>query len=122
MNVKPGLPLGLEPEIGAQDALAPLHPGDGFVLFTDALYEARAARGTTGEAAPEHFGLARISQLVTALPGAEPADVVSRLREAAETFTEDALTDDLCIVAFRSQSASAPTARPGLTSRLARGH
>jgi PAS domain S-box-containing protein len=117
MNVKHGLPLGLEPETGAHDALAPLHPGEGFVLFTDALYEARAARGTPGEAAPEHFGLARISQLVAGLPGADPADVVSSLRKAAETFTEGALTDDLCIVAFRSQPASAPTAWPGLTTR-----
>ena len=118
MNVKPGLPLGLEPQTGAQDALAPLHAGDGFVLFTDALYEARAARGITGEAAPEHFGLARISQLVAGLRGADPADVVASLREAAETFTDGALTDDLCIVAFRSDPAPAPTARPGLQASV----
>jgi PAS domain S-box-containing protein len=100
--VKTGLPLGLEPETGAHEALGPLLPGDGFVLFTDGLYEARAGA--------EHFGLGRIGDVVAGLPGAEPVDVVRALRAAVEAFADGALTDDLCIVAFRAQEARGPTA------------
>jgi sigma-B regulation protein RsbU (phosphoserine phosphatase) len=117
VRLKPGLPLGLEPEIGAQEALAPLHPGDGFVLFTDALYEARAGGSVAGGAASERFGLARIGALVASLPGADPADVVRALREAAEAFTDGALTDDLCILAFRSEAARASVPGRGLAIR-----
>ncbi len=106
--VKPGLPLGLQPELFAPEALAPLHPGDGFVVFTDALYEARGRAGGGRGTAAEHFGLARIGDLVAGLRGAEPADVVRALREAAEAFSDGALTDDLCILAFRSQPATEP--------------
>jgi sigma-B regulation protein RsbU (phosphoserine phosphatase) len=117
VSVKPGLPLGLEPEVGAQDAREPLRPGDGFVVFTDGLYEARAAAPGAGGAQVEHFGLPRIGELVAALPGAEPDDVVQALREAAEAFTEGLLTDDLCILAFRAQ----PVASPRLPIRPSRG-
>ena len=67
--VKTGLPLGLEPETGAHEALGPLLPGDGFVLFTDGLYEARAGRGGAHGAESEHFGLTRIADIVGRLPG-----------------------------------------------------
>jgi PAS domain S-box-containing protein len=106
MSVKPGLPLGLEVQTGAQEAVEPLQPGDGFVLFTDGLYEARAPEGTEAE----HFGLERIGDVVAGLPGAEPAEVVRALRAAAETFAADGLTDDLCIVAFRAQGTREPSA------------
>jgi len=114
--VKTGLPLGLEPETGAQEALGPLLPGDGFVVFTDALYEARG-----GGAEPEHFGLGRIGDVLAGLPGAEPAEVVRALRGAAEALTDGALTDDLCIVAFRSQPTRAPTAARRRPVRAPRG-
>ena len=103
VSVRPGLPLGLEPELRAPEAVVPLGRGDGFVLFTDGLYEARAGDGTT-----KHFGLARIGDLVAELPGAEPAQVVHTLREAVETFSDGDLADDLCILAFRSQAIRAP--------------
>jgi serine phosphatase RsbU (regulator of sigma subunit) len=123
--VKTGLPLGLEPETGAHEALGQLLPGDGFVVFTDGLYEARAGRGGAGGAESEHFGLPRIGDIVAGLPGAQPAEVVRALRAAAEAFTDGALTDDLCIVAFRSEPARAPTVarrrpiRPGRAEREA---
>jgi sigma-B regulation protein RsbU (phosphoserine phosphatase) len=101
VGAKPGLPLGLERELGARETIVPLGRGDGFVLFTDALYEARS---TAPDGAPEHFGLDRIGELVASLPGAEPAEVVRALRAAVEAFTDGALTDDLCVVAFRFET------------------
>jgi PAS domain S-box-containing protein len=101
VSAKPGLPLGLEPELGARETVVPLGPGDGFVLFTDGLYEARES-GPDG--AREHFGLDRIRDLVAGLPGAEPAEEVRALRGAVEAFTDGALTDDLCVVAFRYET------------------
>jgi PAS domain S-box-containing protein len=108
VQLKPGLPLGLEAETGAREAVVAMRDGDGFVLFTDGLYEARAAGSEARGATAEHFGIARISELVAALPHAEPDDVVRALRQEVETFTDGDLTDDLCIVAFRSQPARAP--------------
>jgi PAS domain S-box-containing protein len=110
VRLKPGLPLGLEAETGAREAIVPLREGDGFVLFTDGLYEARAGGDETRGASAEHFGIARISELVAGLPAAEPDDVVRALRQAVETFTDGDLTDDLCIIAFRSQPTLAPPA------------
>jgi serine phosphatase RsbU (regulator of sigma subunit)/PAS domain-containing protein len=106
VRAKTGLPLGLEAEVGAKEVLAPLHPGDGFVLFTDGLYEARAANAET-----QHFGLDRIGDVVAGLPGAAPDEVVGALRAAVETFAGGAPTDDMCIVAFRAQGTRAPAAR-----------
>jgi serine phosphatase RsbU (regulator of sigma subunit) len=106
VSVKPGLPLGLEAQTGAREAVGPLPPGEGFVVFTDGLYEARAP----DDSGSEHFGLGRIGEVVSGLSGAEPSDVVGALRGAAETFTDGTLTDDLCIVAFRAQGSRAPVA------------
>jgi PAS domain S-box-containing protein len=101
VSVKPGLPLGLEPELGARETVVPLGRGDGFVLFTDALYEARSG---ARDGQSEHFGLDRIGELVAGLAAAEPAEVVRALRGEVETFTDGALTDDLCVVAFRFEA------------------
>jgi serine phosphatase RsbU (regulator of sigma subunit)/PAS domain-containing protein len=112
VRVTPGLPLGLEPESGAHEVLAPLHPGDGFLLFTDALFEARSAGGGAPGAPAEHFGIGRIGDLVAGMRGAEPAVIVRGLREAAEAFTGGALSDDLCILAFRAMGTPAPSPAP----------
>jgi serine phosphatase RsbU (regulator of sigma subunit) len=109
--VRRGLPLGLEREIDAQDAAAPLPPGAGFVLFTDGLSEARAPAGVAGPGGVVRFGVTRISELVAGLPGAAPAEVVRALREAAERFSNGALSDDLCILAVRATATREPAAR-----------
>jgi serine phosphatase RsbU (regulator of sigma subunit) len=107
VTVRPGLPLGLEPELRAQETAVPLRPGDGFVLFTDALYEASDGDG-------DRFGFVRIGDVVAELPDAEPDDVVRTLRAAVETFTDGSLADDLCILAFRTE----PTRASGSGWRL----
>ena len=104
MPVRPGLPLGLESATGATDATAPLPPGAGFVVFTDGLYE---VRGGAGEHEGAHFGLGRIGEIVRR-SGPDPHGVVRALREAAEEFGDGALTDDLCILAVRTESVAQP--------------
>jgi PAS domain S-box-containing protein len=100
LPVRVGLPLGLEAGLGAQDAVAPLPPGAGLLMYTDGLSEARALDG-----AADRFGTDRISELIAGLPDGEPEAVVEALRTAAERFSHGALADDLCILAVRATGA-----------------
>ena len=111
LDVRRGLPLGLEDAIGAEDGRAPLPPGAGFLLFTDGLSEARAPDGPSGPGAAARFGAARIGEIVAGLPGAGADDVVQALRGAAERFSHGAMADDLCIVAVRATGDRAHAAQ-----------
>jgi len=108
LDVRRGLPLGLERDIGAEDAVAPLAPGAGFVLFTDGLSEARAPDSAHAHAGAVRFGIDRIREVVAGRPGAAPEEVVRALREAAERLSEGALADDLCILAVRATGMREP--------------
>lgn len=115
----PGLPLGIDVELGCGPARSRLRPGEGLLLYTDGLSEARAP----GAAAPpagarrpasdggqqgDMLGADRIAALLAVLRGASPGDVVRRLRTAAEEFAGGALADDLCMVALRATGEAAP--------------
>lgn len=92
----PGLPLGVEERCAAVSAeRRPLHPAEGFVLFTDGLEDVRGPGG-------DRFGSARItSTLAEHLHAATPDAVVQGLKDAACRFGGGELDDDMCIVAVR---------------------
>ncbi|MFL5824998.1 MAG: PP2C family protein-serine/threonine phosphatase [Thermoleophilaceae bacterium] len=94
-GLRPSFPLGVEPELVCDIGEMSIEPGNGFLLFTDGLSEARRAGG-------ELFGTDRITTLVSGLSGSSPSEVVSRLRSAAEEFSGGHLPDDLCVVAARA--------------------
>jgi serine phosphatase RsbU (regulator of sigma subunit) len=95
-GAQPGFPLGLERDVGCtSNSQAGLEPGSGVLLFTDGLSEARRAGADV-------FGEARIVHtLNTKLEGRTPQEIVSSLRQEAETFAAGPLGDDLCMVALR---------------------
>jgi serine phosphatase RsbU (regulator of sigma subunit) len=94
-GLRPSFPLGVEPELVCEPGEMTIEPGNGFLLFTDGLSEARREGG-------ELFGTDRITTVVSGLSGRSPSEVVSRLRNEAEKFSGGHLPDDLCVVAARA--------------------
>lgn len=110
-GIGPGIPLGLEERVDCGRGELRLPVGDGVLLFTDGLTEAR--RPTSGaansgrardRAHPDLFGSKRIAAVLTEHRGEEPGEVVRALRSAAERFTGgEGLADDLCMVVVRAR-------------------
>jgi len=110
-GMRPGLPLGLDERVECSRADRSLDAGDGILLFTDGLTEARrpfsdvvAAGPARERPRPELFGDDRIAGVLAEHAGEETGDVVEALRTAAERFTGGGLADDLCMVAVRARS------------------
>ena len=95
-----GVPLGIELDVGARCHAAELAPGDGVLLFTDGLPEARAARPGTRRAPP--LGDARVQDAVRELRGAAPGTLVQDLRRRVTEHAGERLADDLCLLAARA--------------------
>ena len=109
-GIPPGLPLGVGQRVECGRADRALDAGDGILLFTDGLTEARQpfsdviASGRARERPrPELFGSDRIAAVLAEHAGEEPGNVVEALRSAAERFTGGDLADDLCMVAVRAR-------------------
>jgi serine phosphatase RsbU (regulator of sigma subunit) len=89
-----GAPLGLyvDPECveGAHHAA----PGDGVLLYTDGLTEARHDDGRL-------LGIDAVGATLRELEGRSPAQVVATLSSQAGQFAAGGLNDDLCLLAAR---------------------
>jgi sigma-B regulation protein RsbU (phosphoserine phosphatase) len=99
-----GMPLGVAVELDCTATTLHMGEGDGLLLYTDGLIEARRPGNGNGDAAREQFGSERVVALLAELRDAPPSRVVSELREAAESFSGGALDDDLCMVALRPRA------------------
>jgi serine phosphatase RsbU (regulator of sigma subunit) len=106
-NVRHGLPLGIEPTLAGETSTSRLAPGDGVLLFTDGLPEARTARDVQRH---ELFGEDAARDALRALNGAGPGEIVAALNEAALRHARGTPADDLCLVAVRLDAAA--TAQP----------
>jgi PAS domain S-box-containing protein len=95
-----GVPLGIEVDVGARSHEARLAPGEGLLLFTDGLPEARPARTDTRRA--PRFGDERVADALRELTGAPPRTVVEDLRERVADHAGGRLADDLCLLAARA--------------------
>ena len=89
-----GTPLGVRDSVSCRDAESALGTGDGVLLYTDGLTEAR--RGG------KLFGPERAQAVLRSLRGRPSAEVLARLRDDALAFCGDELADDLCLVALQS--------------------
>jgi serine phosphatase RsbU (regulator of sigma subunit) len=98
----PGLPLGVADRLGCATNRTTLAPGEGALLYTDGLTEARR-HSDGGET--EFFGDERIARLMSSMGRAHTTEVVDRVREEVRSFSAGSLSDDLCVVALR-RSAS----------------
>jgi phosphoserine phosphatase RsbU/P len=93
---KKGPPLGILPDAAWNMATLLLQPGDGIILYTDGIIEAR-------NSASEMFGPDRLNRLVRRYPDA-PVTLVRQIARAVENFSRGAgQSDDLTMVAFRKK-------------------
>jgi serine phosphatase RsbU (regulator of sigma subunit) len=86
-------PLGLSEELAWTTAAHHLTPGTGVLLYTDGVTEARHNG--------EQFGQARLAQIVQALGGQAPSEIVAAVTTEVHQFAATRLADDLCVVAAR---------------------
>jgi serine phosphatase RsbU (regulator of sigma subunit) len=86
-------PLGVSEELASTTAAHHLTPGTGVLLYTDGVTEARHNG--------EQFGQARLTQIVQALGGQAPSEVVAAVTTEVNQFAAAGMADDLCVVAAR---------------------
>jgi len=93
---KKGPPLGILPDAVWEMETCVLQPGDGVVLYTDGISEAR-------NPASELFGCSRLKRIVRRYPDA-PDTLVRQIARGVERFSHGAgQSDDLTMVAFRRE-------------------
>jgi phosphoserine phosphatase RsbU/P len=91
---KTGPPLGILPTAAWEVETFELQPGDGVILYTDGIIEARSP-------ASELFGFSRLKRIIRRYPDA-PVTLVRQIARAVEMFSHGAgQSDDLTMVAFR---------------------
>jgi len=99
----PGMPLGIEIDLGGTLAEVPLSPGEGVLLYTDGLIEARSP--TVPRVTAPRLGDERVREVLAEVRDADAGTVVDELHRAAAAHTRGRFADDLCIVAARATGA-----------------
>jgi serine phosphatase RsbU (regulator of sigma subunit) len=89
----PGPLIGLFAGTRVRDTALRLLPGDGIVLYTDGVIEARSG--------DEEFGTERLVELLGRNGTAEPSELVAAIETAVLDFQDGHLRDDTAIVALR---------------------
>ncbi|MCA1794188.1 MAG: serine/threonine-protein phosphatase [Desulfobacteraceae bacterium] len=91
---KKGPPLGILSSAVWEVETFALQPGDGVILYTDGVIEARNSTS-------ELFGFSRLNRIIRRYPD-DPVTLVRRIARAVELFShESGQSDDLTMVAFR---------------------
>ena len=93
-SVGAGQPLGLETELEVASASAPLLEGDGVLLYTDGILDAR-------DGSSERFGEDRLRSLVASYGRESATNLVERLRAALAEYAPVG-GDDVCLLAARN--------------------
>lgn len=108
-----GLLLGVFEDIGLEEGVVTLAPGDRVVLYTDGVTEARSPAG-------EFFGEERLEEELRALPAALSAEEIAvALRETVRTFSgTDDLEDDMTVVVLRVPERAAVAIAPPAAEAL----
>lgn len=88
-----GAPLGISPDPGCAEGSRRMTAGEGVLLYTDGLTEARHQH--------DFLGLDAVTATLAGLRSPSPAEAVAVLRTLAADFAYGALTDDLCLLAAR---------------------
>ena len=91
-----GRALGLGSTIGCTAVTEQLSPGAGILLYTDGLIEARGAQ--------TRYGINRTVGAIRDQTGTTPIELISHLIRDVQTFAGQELTDDICLIAFRTRT------------------
>ncbi|MFL5844053.1 MAG: SpoIIE family protein phosphatase [Solirubrobacteraceae bacterium] len=101
---RPGPLLGAFAHAGWEPFVVDLHPGDGVVLYTDGVTDARGSDGL--------FGQARLEALLGELAGAEADAIAGEIDDRLLAFQEGPQRDDVALLVLR---AGAPASAPETT-------
>jgi serine phosphatase RsbU (regulator of sigma subunit) len=96
---RPAPPLGIASDFAAAKSSAHLPPGEGVLLYTDGIVEAR--RGN------DFYGDERLAQKLVSLRDLDPSVIVEALRDDVERFAGKERGDDLCMIAVRARETVA---------------
>jgi len=89
-----GMILGVEREVGFEEATLALSPGDRILLYTDGIVESRNETG-------EFFGTQRLCGLFACCRELPPQSVVETVLDALARFRGDAYEDDVTLVVIQ---------------------
>jgi serine phosphatase RsbU (regulator of sigma subunit) len=88
-----GAPLAVRETVGCRAAESELAAGDGVLVYTDGLTEARRDGRL--------FGVERAQAVIRAMHGRSSPELLARLRDDATAFCGGRLADDLCLVVLQ---------------------
>lgn len=94
-----GLPMGIEESLGCSNSGVTLGRGEGVLLYTDGVTEARSRMRSNGAGL---FGQRRLQEAIAELSGKSAEDVVDGVRNAVKGFSDGNLADDVCMLALRA--------------------
>ena len=92
---RPGGALGLTREIDCSPGAYQLEDGDGVLLYTDGLTEARGEQ--------TRYGIDRLSALLRDRSGLAPEDTLEALKRDLRAFAGERLADDVCLLILRAE-------------------
>ena len=87
-------PLGIGEQFECVEGSCRLEPGEGVLLYTDGLTEAKHDG--------KLFGVEAASAVLASLGSASPSEAIAVLRARVAEFAYGGLTDDLCLLAARA--------------------
>jgi phosphoserine phosphatase RsbU/P len=91
---RPSPPLAITDDFEPRTSTTTLAPGDGLLLYTDGVIEAR--RGD------DFYGEERLATALTSLHGVDPAALVEGVRDDVQRFAGTDVDDDVCMLALRA--------------------
>lgn len=89
-----GVALGIAREVNCSASAHRLTDGDGVLLYTDGLTEARGER--------TRYGIDRLSALLRQRAQPAPQDTLEMLKRDLRKFAGDRLTDDVCLLVLQA--------------------
>lgn len=98
-----GLVLGAMREMDYEEASVTFAPGDGLLLYTDGLSEARTPEG-------QFLQIEGVQSVLTRLRGCPPGSVADEVLAAARAYSHHRLADDTALVWIERCSAAAAAA------------
>jgi serine phosphatase RsbU (regulator of sigma subunit) len=101
---RPGPLLGGWESSSWEDRVVELSPRETMLMYTDGVTDAR------GE--DDHFGLARLYDVLTAAAGAAPSGLLDQLEAVLDGYQVDRQSDDTAAVALRPTGAEATSGAP----------
>lgn len=93
LGAEQGIPLGVETDLTGVEGSRQCQAGEGVLLYTDGLTEARRDG--------EQFGLTGVREALADHRHPSPAEVIAILRSRVADFAYGTLTDDLCLLTAR---------------------